>query len=94
MDNSCCFVHHHPRTSLFCNLITSILHLHMFQTKRTLLILKKLSIQRDNLTESIRLHLIHKIINCIAINKTSLLGIVSMQVKEKRQSLVLVQILR
>ena len=63
----------------------------MFLRKVTIVVFKTFVIHCEQFTEDLAFYLLDKIINRIAINKATFFGIVSMQIKVKRKSILLAQ---
>lgn len=86
-------MHNHSPTSLLREILKPISRLHMLHTEVTAIILEVLTVHCEQLTEHLTLNLIHKIVDCIPIDKTSFFGIVCMQIEIKSQPMVLVEML-
>lgn len=83
-------MHHNSRTSLLAQILESILDLHVFCAEGAVTVLKEWGVHGYQFAESAGLDLVNEIINGISIHKTSLLRVVSMDVKVEGESIVLV----
>ena len=86
MNDVSLFVHHNSSTPFFSQIFKSILGVHMFLWKITVLILKSSMIHRKKFTENLTLNLLHKLRKSITVNKITFFGIMAMQIKVERKS--------
>ena len=76
-------MHDHPAAALFGHILVSVLGLHVLLRKVAVIILEPFVVHRNELTENLALHLLHKIIDRVPVDKMPLFSVVSVQVKIK-----------
>ena len=80
MDHPEFFVKTNSSAAFFGHVLLFVLRLHVFFAKIALLIVEIHAVLRQHLCEKLRLYLLHKLINRIAIKKRAFLPSVSMQI--------------
>ena len=82
-------MHHHTSTTLFSSFLVAVFWIHLFLAKITIIIFEATVIQSKQFAKDLTLYLLHKVIDRIPIDKSTFLGIVSMEVKIERQAIAL-----
>ena len=76
-------MHDHSAASFFGPLLVPILGVHLLERKVAVLVLKPTVVQRKQLAEDLAFYLLHEVVDCVAVDECSLLGVVGMQVEVK-----------
>lgn len=84
-------IHHHPPTPLFRHIFIRILGIHMLLRKIAIPILEPLMVHGEQLAKHLVLDLLDKVVNGIAVDKTSLFGVVCVQIKIKGETVLFAQ---
>jgi hypothetical protein len=81
-------VHHHSATAFLCHIFISVFGIHMLLRKVTILILEPLVIHREQFAKHLALHLLHKVIYSVSINKAPFFRIVGVEIEVKRETVL------
>lgn len=86
-------MHYYSSASFFGPFLVAIFGVHLLEGKVAILILKSIVIQGKQLAEHLTLYLFHKVVDSVAVDECSFFGIMSMQVKVKRKSVILNEVI-
>jgi hypothetical protein len=82
-------VHDHSAAALLCSLLIPVLRVHLLHRKVAILVLKATVVHGKELAEDLALNLLHEVIDGVAVNEGTLLGIVGVQVEVKGKAAVM-----
>ena len=77
------FVHYYSPTTLFSQVLKPILSIHVLLREITVLVFESWIIHREQLAVYLALDLLHEVRKGISIDKTALLGVMTVQIEIK-----------
>ena len=87
-------MHDHPSTAFLRHFLVPVFGVHVFLSKIAVFIFEPFIVEGDQLAEDLAFHLFDEIVDGIAIDEASLLGVMSVQVEVEGKSVFFVKMCR
>jgi hypothetical protein len=85
-------MHHYPAAPFLRPLLVLVFRVHLLEREVAVLVLEPTVIHSEEFAEDLTLDLFHEVVDGVAVDESALLGVVGVQVKVERQSVVLYQV--